>query len=148
MPKRRKARVLALQIIFQLQSRGDDFLNQIDGFVQEAQLEPVVSDYGRELALQAWNDRANTDTVINKFARDWTSTSLPAVDLAILRLAIYEMLHRPDVPPKVAIDEAIEMAKVYSTESSSRFINGLLDSVMKADTTEGENVTSENQATE
>ena len=148
MPKRRKARVLALQIIFQLQSRGDDFLDQMDGFVQEAEFESSISDYGRELALQAWNDRANTDAIIDKFARDWTATSLPAVDLAILRLAIYEMLHRPDVPPKVAIDEAIEMAKVYSTESSSRFINGLLDSVMKADPAESENAISENQATE
>ena len=138
MPKRRKARVLALQIIFQLQNRSDAFQEQVDDFVKDVDLDPALSGYGRELALQAWADRAGADALINKFARDWTADSLPAVDLAILRLAIYEMLHCPDVPPKVAIDEAIELAKVYSTEPSSRFINGLLDSIMKSDLTESE----------
>ena len=132
MPKRSKARVLALQIIFQLQAQSGDFLEKIDDFVKEAGLDAGLSGYGRELALQAWGKRAEADELINKFARDWKASSLPVVDLAILRLAICEMLHRDEVPDKVAIDEAIELAKTYSTERSSKFINGLLDTVMKS----------------
>ena len=132
MPKRSKARTLALQITFQLQMQSDSFLDQIDDFVKEAKLEAGLIRYGRELALQAWQNRSEADELINKYAKDWTSSSLPAVDLAILRLAICEMLHQGDVPKKVVIDEAIELAKIYSTEKSSQFINGLLDTVMKS----------------
>jgi N utilization substance protein B len=132
MPKRSKARVLALQIIFQLQAQSDDFLAKLDDFVKESGLDAGLSSYGRELALQAWRKRAEADELINKFAHDWSASSLPAVDLAILRLAICEMLHHPEVPDKVVIDEAIELAKTYSTERSSQFINGLLDTIMKS----------------
>jgi len=73
---------------------------------------------------------------------------LPAVDKAILRLAICEMLHCPDVPVKVAIDEAIKLAKTYSTERSSQFINGLLDTVMKSTASHGENTVLNKHTTE
>ncbi len=132
MPKRSKARVLALQIIFQLQGQSDDFLAKLDDFVKEAGLDASLSSYGRELALEAWTKRSEADELIDKFARDWRASSLPAVDLAILRLAICEMLHRAKVPDKVVINEAIELAKTYSTERSSQFINGVLDTIMKS----------------
>ena len=148
MPKRSKARALALQIIFQLQSQSDSFLDQIDDFIKDAGLEASLSRYGRDLALLAWEKRQQADELIDKFAKDWTSSSLPAVDLGILRLAICEMLHCPDVPAKVAIDEAIELAKSYSTERSSQFINGLLDSVMKSTVSRAEDTVLNNQSTE
>ena len=131
MPKRSKARVLALQIIFQLEGQSDEFPATLDDFIKEAGLDASLSSYGRELALQAWAKRSEADELIDKFAHDWRATSLPAVDLAILRLAICEMLHRDKVPDKVVINEAIELAKTYSTERSSKFINGLLDTIMK-----------------
>ena len=134
MTKRSKARVLALQITFQLQAQSDNFLEKIDDFVKQTALDKALSAYGRELALQAWNNRAEADELINKFARDWQTSTLPAVDLAILRLAICEILHQTSVPDKVAIDEAIKLAKTYSTERSSKFINGLLDTIMKSTT--------------
>ena len=89
MPKRSKARVLALQIIFQLQAQSDNFLEKIDDFVKEAGLDAGLSGYGRELALGTWQNRSEADELVNKFARDWTASSLPAVDLPILRVAIY-----------------------------------------------------------
>ncbi len=138
MPKRSKARVLALQITFQLQAQSDNFLEKIDDFVKETALDKALSDYGRELARQAWNNRAEADELINKFAHEWQTSTLPAVDLAVLRLAICEILHRTSVPDKVAIDEAIKLAKTYSTERSSKFINGLLDTVMKSTTQDQE----------
>ena len=148
MPKRSKARVLALQIIFQLQSQSDNFLQRVDDFVKDANLDAGLSRYGRQLALGAWANRSEADALIDKFARDWTAAGLPAVDSAILRLAIYEMRHCPDVPDKVAIDEAIELAKIYSTDSSSRFINGLLDSVMKSNPTNSDDTVPTNHLDE
>lgn len=147
MPKRSKARVLALQIIFQLEAQSENFLGQVEGFVKEAGLEKSLSRYGRELAQQAWENRAQADGLIDKFARDWTAAGMPAVDRAILRLAICEMLLRADVPDKVAIDEAIKLAKEYSTEASSRFINGVLDAILK-DKAAGEGVALMNQSHE
>ena len=147
MPKRSKARTLALQIIFQLQTQSDSFLEQIDDFVKDAGLDAGLSRYGRELALLAWENRSEADKLIDKFAKDWTASSLPAVDRAILRLAICEMLHCPDVPVKVAIDEAIKLAKTYSTEHSSQFINGLLDTVMKSTIKQDEDTVSGNNTT-
>ena len=148
MPKRSKARVLALQIIFQLQAQSDDFLAKLDDFVKEAGLDAGLSSYGRELALQAWRKRSEDDELIDKFARDWRASSLPAVDLAILRLAICEMLHHPEVPDKVVIDEAIELAKTYSTERSSQFINGLLDTIMKSTAAHAEDPSAGGNSTE
>ena len=148
MPKRSKARVLALQIIFQLQSQSETFLQQVDDFVKDANLDAGLSRYGRQLALQAWANRSEADALIDKFARDWTAASLPAVDLAIFRLAIHEMLHCSDVPDKVVIDEAIKLAKIYSTERSSRFINGLLDSVMKSNLTNSDDTVPANHSDE
>ncbi len=139
MPKRSKARVLALQIIFQFQSQSDDFRQKLDKFVTGAALDANLSSYGRELALQAWDNRSESDKLIDKFAHEWTASSLPAVDLAILRLAICEMLQNPEVPDKVVINEAIELAKTYSTERSSKFINGLLDSIIKSTVTTAQN---------
>ncbi|NIA08114.1 MAG: transcription antitermination factor NusB [Actinobacteria bacterium] len=148
MPKRSKARVLALQIIFQLPSQSDGFLEQVDDFVTDAHLDAGLSRYARDLALGAWANRSEADALIDKFARDWTASSLPAVDSAILRLAIYEMLHCSDVPAKVAIDEAIKLAKTYSTGRSSQFINGLLDTIMKSTLSDSENSVLNNQSSE
>lgn len=148
MPKRSKARVLALQIIFQFQSQSDDFREKLDKFVTEAALDANLSAYGRELALQAWDNRAESDKLIDKFAHEWTASSLPMVDLAILRLAICEMLHQPEVPDKVVINEAIELAKTYSTGRSSKFINGLLDTIMKSTLTHAQDPSARGHSTE
>jgi len=135
MPKRSKARALALQIIFQLQVQAEKFLDQVDDFVKEAALDSSLSSYARQLAVEAWQNRAEADELIVKFAPHWPVANLPAVDLAIIRLAVCELFHHPEVPPKVAIDEAIKLAKIYSTERSSSFINGLLDTIMKSTVT-------------
>lgn len=148
MPKRSKARALALQIVFQLEAQSESFLGQVDAFAKEAGLDSGLSRYGRELAQQAWEHRTEADELINKFAKDWTTASIPKADRAILRLAICEMLHREDVPDKVAIDEAIELAKAYSTKDSSKFINGILDTVLRAKGTGGEGAALVNQSEE
>jgi N utilization substance protein B len=77
--------------------------------------------------------REELDGVIQRYARNWDLPRIAVVDRNILRMAIHEILHRDDIPPVVSINEAIEIAKRYSTEQSGRFVNGILDKV-KADT--------------
>ena len=91
MPKRSKARALAMQIIFQLQIQSDRFLDQIDDFVKNAGLDAGLSRYGRELGLLAWEKRSEADELIGKFAKDWTASSLPAcVEKAEDRLCLHD----------------------------------------------------------
>lgn len=73
--------------------------------------------------------REELDATIQKFAKNWDIHRMAAVDRNILRLAIFEMMHREDIPPVVSINEAVDIAKKYSTEDSGRFVNGLLDRV-------------------
>lgn len=73
--------------------------------------------------------KARIDELIGRFAVDWTLDRMPAVDRNLLRLAVYELLERPDVPLGAVISEAVELAKRYSTDESGRFVNGVLSSV-------------------
>ncbi|NBR86993.1 MAG: transcription antitermination factor NusB, partial [Verrucomicrobia bacterium] len=73
--------------------------------------------------------RTEVDAVIQKFAKNWDIGRMATVDRNILRLAIYEMLHRDDIPPVVSINEAVDIAKKFSTDDSGKFVNGILDKV-------------------
>jgi len=69
------------------------------------------------------------DALIQRFAVDWTLDRMPVIDLAVLRMATYELLHRPDVPTNVVVSEAVELAIQYSTDESGRYVNGVLGSI-------------------
>jgi N utilization substance protein B len=93
--------------------------------------------HARELVEGAATHREEIDALIRSQADNWRLERMPAVDRNILRLAVYELLHQPDVPKLVVLDEAIELAKKYGSEQSSRFINGLLDGLLKQRAGEG-----------
>ena len=76
--------------------------------------------------------RDDLDGVIKKHARNWDISRMAVVDRNVLRLAIYEMLHRDDIPPVVSINEAVDISKRFSTEDSGRFVNGILDRIKQA----------------
>lgn len=82
-----------------------------------------------DLVLGVGTHLAAIDGLISRFAIDWTLDRMPAVDRNLLRLAVFELLERPDVPLGAVISEAVELAKVYSTDESGRFVNGVLSSV-------------------
>ncbi|HEX2163997.1 MAG TPA: transcription antitermination factor NusB [Thermoanaerobaculia bacterium] len=88
-------------------------------------------DHARALVEGAVAHREEIDRLIRTQADNWRLERMPAVDRNILRLAVFELLHQPDVPKLVVLDEAIELAKKYGSEQSSRFINGLLDGLLK-----------------
>lgn len=85
--------------------------------------------YAREIVDGVVDHQDEIDELISSYAQGWTIERMPNVDRAVLRLASWEMLYNPEVPSAVAIDEAIELAKLYSTEDSARFVNGVLGKI-------------------
>lgn len=85
--------------------------------------------YAREIVDGVTDHREEIDDLISSYAQGWTIDRMPNVDRAILRIASWEMLHNPEVPPAVAINEAVSLAKEYSTDDSSRFVNGVLGKI-------------------
>ena len=132
MHPRREARIIALQALCQFDAQGSDFLDELSAFLAEASNDPQVTDYARQVVHQTWLRRSAYDYMIAQAARDWEIDRMPMVDRNIMRLAVCEMVDRDDPPPKVAINEAIELAKTFSTEESAQFVNGVLDTVLKA----------------
>lgn len=91
---------------------------------------PVDPDqFAMELVAGVDRHRSEIDEVIGAHARNWEVDRMPALDRAILRLATFELLHRPDVPTAVVISEAVELAKSYSTDDSGRYVNGVLAAI-------------------
>jgi len=129
----RDVRRAALQALYQLDARGDDAETQ--GNIRESLVESpggeAVQQRGFELALAVWRHRDEPDALVGDIAPDWPTHRQPIIDRSLLRLAVYEMMHGR-TPPKVAINEAVELAKEFSTERSPMFINGVLDRIYKA----------------
>ncbi len=88
--------------------------------------------YARRLVEGTLDNRSTIDALIRRHAENWRLERMPAIDRNILRLAIYEMVYETNVPKVVIVDEAIELAKKFGSESSGRFVNGLLDGVMQS----------------
>ena len=92
--------------------------------------QPVApADFVAELVNGVHEHAARIDELIGRFAVDWTLDRMPAIDRNVLRLAVFELAERPDIPVGVVISEAVELAKQYSTDDSGRFVNGLLSAV-------------------
>ena len=137
---RRFARSVALQSLFAADVRGRSRESSRSGI----QSRGAVADYGwldedMDLSVMEFADRLRhgvsdhrqrLDGLIGRFAPAWPVTQLPIVDRNILRIALFELLHNPATPRKAAIDEAVELAKVFGSDSSARFVNGVLGSVM------------------
>jgi len=128
---RRSSRIVAMQALVQFDVQGDDFQHELDQFIAESDTPAKSQTLAGQLVRDIWSNCTAYDELIGQTVRHWQLSRIAAVDRAILRLAVHELLDRPQVPPKVAIDEAIELAKVFSTKESPQFINGVLDGVLK-----------------
>jgi len=132
MGRRRKAREVALQFLYQLDQHGDT-----DPTAHEAEfwtrhpLDKETQAFVSELVRGVTRRYAEVDKLIAQYTEHWDIDRMAVVDRNILRLAVWELLDHPSVPPKVAINEAIEIAKKFGTQESGRFINGVLDRVHK-----------------
>lgn len=126
---RRKARELALQVLYQMEITGDPSPTGPESFWGHFPSRPAARDYAQRLVAGAVEHRAEIDGLIEEAVENWKLGRLSKVDLVILRLATYELLFCPDVPLNVSIDEAIEIGDRYGSDDSSAFINGVLDRV-------------------
>ena len=132
---RRDAREAAVQYLYQREMQGDQSDQALDEFYEMRGLSPSGKRFCNEL-LQGWmQHREEIDDVIAKNARNFEFNRLSAVDRNVLRIACHEILFRSDIPAPVAINEAIEIAKKYSTEDSGKFVNGVLDNIRKQKST-------------
>ncbi|QZY52180.1 transcription antitermination factor NusB [Leucobacter tenebrionis] len=129
MSARTKARKRALDMLFQADVRGESIITIVNAEAQRASGEPDRAAswlYAREIVDGVTDHRDQIDELIMSYAQGWTLERMPNVDRALLRLATWEILFNEEVPAAVAIDEAVELAKEYSTDDSSRFVNGVL----------------------
>lgn len=151
---RREARERAVQFLFQYDlNRSEDLDQALEHFWETQRIAAIAEEFGeatwgekRELPPPSADDAAmrkfaeplirgvlehqnELDEQIKKYAKNWDLHRMAVVDRNILRLAIYEMLHRDDIPPIVSINEAVDIAKRFSTEDSGKFVNGILDKI-------------------
>ncbi len=126
---RRKARALALQALYEVDSTGHEVEGVVNHLLAEGGLSEGNADFTRELVSGVIQNREKIDLNIQSLAPAWPVAQIPVVDRNILRLAIFEILLDNRVPVKVAINEAVELAKAFGGDNSSRFINGVLGSV-------------------
>ena len=132
MGRRRQARELALQRLYELDVRGEADPAPIgDGFLVRQTADPEVRAFADSLVRGSRAHQAKIDELITRFAEHWDLDRMAVVDRNILRMGIFELLWGVEVPPKAAINEALEIARKFSTEESTRFINGLLDRVRR-----------------
>jgi len=130
MPGQRKSRELALQTLFAWDAHGERDDTLATQILNDSADDPDIRRRARDFAIGAWDGRAVSDQWVERLAPQWPPRRQPGVDRNIIRLAIHEITSG-QTPPKVAIDEAIELAKIFSTENSPAFVNGVLDAVLK-----------------
>ncbi|MFP3903053.1 MAG: transcription antitermination factor NusB [Armatimonadota bacterium] len=145
---RRKARELGLSILFasdvgeQGAARALMAAEQMLEVMMEhwdmdsdetEKLKPEIQEFGTELARMYFLDATEIDRLIEEFSHDWAIDRMPGIDRNILRLAIGELKHFPDVPISATINEAVELAKIYGTEESGKFVNGILGAYVRSE---------------
>lgn len=137
MRKRTKARECALQILYQIDITKDSPDNLLSAFWEDKKTESEVRDFATALVKGTVENMQKIDDIITKYASNWRLKRMAVVDRNVLRLSAYELLYREDIPPKVAINEAVDLAKKYGDIDSGKFVNGILDRINKEEATHG-----------
>ncbi|NUO08448.1 MAG: transcription antitermination factor NusB [Candidatus Brocadia sp.] len=129
MRNRTIARELALQALYQLDLRGDEIIDEINTFCKKSAEKDDVYQFAMSLINGCRSHIREIDENISGVTEHWELRRMAVIDKNILRLGVYELLYRSDIPPKVSINEAIELAKKFSTKNSGTFVNGILDKI-------------------
>lgn len=135
MSARTKARKRALDILFQADVRGEELPVMLAAEAKRAASEPDRQAswlYARDIVDGVIDNREAIDEQITTFAKDWSLQRMPAVDRALLRIGAWEILYNDEVPTAVAIDEAVELAKEFSTDDSGSFVHGVLARIARS----------------
>ncbi|MCX7590155.1 MAG: transcription antitermination factor NusB [Kiritimatiellae bacterium] len=128
---RRDAREFAVQILFQLDLNPQPVEKALADFWGRRKISSATRRFTEELVRGVIENREHIDRTLRQYSTNWDLHRMAAVDRNVLRLALYEMLYRPDIPPVVSINEAVDIAKYFSSSEAGRFVNGILDRVCK-----------------
>ena len=131
MPSRRKSRELALQMLFQWEVGEHTPGEVLAGFLAGIRADPGAKEFARELFEGTVSNLATIDPLLRRHATNWKLERMAAVDRSVLRLALFELMHYPDTPHAVVINEAVELARRFSDLDSVDFVNGVLDAARK-----------------
>lgn len=134
MSSRRKSRIIAVQLLYQIQLTDAEATDVIDLFWRSHEMSEELRPFAAFAEMLVQNTTANLaaiDSVIQATSKNWKLHRMPVVDLSILRCATYEILYCEDIDAATSINEAVEIAKIYSTPDSPKFINGILDNIRK-----------------
>ena len=132
MRKRTLARECALQVLYQLDITNDKPENALENFWsnrKDEEIDALLKEFSSELVKGVAENREEIDKKIVKYAANWQLKRMAVVDRNIMRLGCFELLYREDIPPKVSINEAVELAKKFSGIESGKFVNAILDKV-------------------
>jgi len=133
MRKRTKARECALKVLYEIDVAGNSYKESLENFWQfQEEKDNSVVDFATGLVEGAIGNLERIDKEISRFATNWQLKRMAVIDRNILRLATYELLFVEDIPPKVSINEAVELAKKFGDIESGRFVNGVLDKINKS----------------
>jgi N utilization substance protein B len=120
---------LALRGLFAIDLTGQSPEGSLDALLAHEHPEPEVERYARELVLGTLSHRDGIDLLLERWSQSWTVARMAVVDRNLLRMAAYELLNHPDVPRKVVLNEAVEIAKRYGDQKSPAFVNAILDKI-------------------
>lgn len=129
MRKRTRARELALQFLYSIDAKPDPAPGDCDAFLAMQTRDERIAGFARDLIRGCLEHRERIDQEIRAVAARWDIDRIATIDRNVLRIATYELLLRRDIPPRVTLNEAIDLAKRFSTERSGGFVNGLLDQI-------------------
>jgi N utilization substance protein B len=130
MQERRKAREFVVQVTYAHEIQNDNLDQTFELLAENSELSEDLLAFARKLVNATISHRAEFDELIKSKSRNWDISRIALIDRLILRMALTEFFYFSDIPPKVSISEAIEIAKVFSTEESSSFVNGILDAIL------------------
>jgi transcription antitermination protein NusB len=129
MQGRRKAREVALQVLYSLNFVNLDVEKALDLFWGNFVAPKTAKEFAATLVEGAWRHREELDGLIGGCSDNWSLGRMSKVDISILRMAVFEFLYCDDIPPKVTINEAVDLGKMFGSENSGSFINGVLDAI-------------------
>ncbi|MCT4661273.1 MAG: transcription antitermination factor NusB [Tissierellales bacterium] len=128
---RKLARESAMKLVYQMELMEDFSQEALSKYIDDAELKKTEIEYVESIYDTMVEHREDIDKLISEYAKGWKLERLPKIDLSILRVAILEILYREDIPIEVSINEALEVSKKFSADDSSKFINGVLGSVVR-----------------
>lgn len=132
MRKRTRARDCALQVLYQIDITGDSYETALNNFwqnCQDADFDSAIREFAIELVRGVSDNLELIDNKISQFAANWQLDRMAVLDRNVLRIGCFELIYREDIPPKVSINEAVELAKRYSGLEAGKFVNAILDKI-------------------